>query len=221
VNVPVGIAAVATASPERALGQEEVADFLLAAYGDRLRPQSRAVLRKVFAHPSVRRRRMAAASLAEVAGEDPDRRVERFTRAAVELSVQAARKALLSADAAPEEVESLVVNTCTGYVCPGLSGYVAEALGLRPELRAYDLVGSGCGGAVPNLELAAGSLNGHGGAALSISVEICSATFQMGDDLSLIVSNALFADGAAAAGWPWPSRWRSAARPSRWATTCR
>jgi predicted naringenin-chalcone synthase len=30
-------------------------------------------------------------------------------------------------------------------------------------------------------------------------VEICSATFQMSDDLSLIVSNALFSDGAAAA----------------------
>jgi predicted naringenin-chalcone synthase len=34
---------------------------------------------------------------------------------------------------------------------------------------------------------------------VSVSVEICSAVFQMGNDLSLILSNALFGDGAAAA----------------------
>jgi predicted naringenin-chalcone synthase len=45
----------------------------------------------------------------------------------------------------------------------------------------------------------AGSLVNGGGAVLSLSVEVCSATFQMEDDLSLILSNALFADGASAA----------------------
>ena len=40
---------------------------------------------------------------------------------------------------------------------------------------------------------------GGKGAALCVSVEIRSATFHMEDDLSLILSNALFADGAAAA----------------------
>jgi predicted naringenin-chalcone synthase len=40
---------------------------------------------------------------------------------------------------------------------------------------------------------------GDGGIVVSISVEICSATFQVGNDISLIVSNALFGDGAAAA----------------------
>jgi predicted naringenin-chalcone synthase len=36
------------------------------------------------------------------------------------------------------------------------------------------------------------------GVVVSVSTEICSATFQMADDLSMIVSNAIFADGAAA-----------------------
>jgi predicted naringenin-chalcone synthase len=36
------------------------------------------------------------------------------------------------------------------------------------------------------------------GVIVSVSVEICSATFQMADDLSLIISNAIFADGASA-----------------------
>jgi len=59
-------------------------------------------------------------------------------------------------------------------------------------------VGSGCGGAVPNLQIGVDQLKATGGNALCISVEICSATFQMGNDLSLVLSNTLFGDGAAA-----------------------
>jgi predicted naringenin-chalcone synthase len=94
----------------------------------------------------------------------------------------------------------LVVNTCTGYLCPGLSSYILEKLGLPRNIRTYDLVGGGCGGAIPNLQAAQEFLRAGGkGAALCVAVEICSATFQMADDMSLLLSNALFADGAAAA----------------------
>jgi alkylresorcinol/alkylpyrone synthase len=118
----------------------------------------------------------------------------------VSLSGKAARKALLDAGMGPEDVTALIVNTCTGSLCPGLSTYLVERLGLSARARAYDLVGSGCGGAVPNLQIARSLVSEDANAVvLSVSVEICSATFQMGDDLSLILSNALFADGAAAA----------------------
>jgi predicted naringenin-chalcone synthase len=61
------------------------------------------------------------------------------------------------------------------------------------------MVGSGCGGAIPNLQAADALRRTAEGAVASVSVEICSATFQMDNDLSLILSNALFGDGAAAA----------------------
>jgi 3-oxoacyl-[acyl-carrier-protein] synthase III len=91
------------------------------------------------------------------------------------------------------------VNTCTGYLCPGLTSYVAEDLGLGRDLRTLDIVGMGCGGALPNLEAAAGllALNGQR-PVLSIAVEMCSATLFMGTDPALIVSNSIFGDGAAA-----------------------
>jgi predicted naringenin-chalcone synthase len=99
-----------------------------------------------------------------------------------------------------DAVAGLVVNTCTGYICPGLSTYLIEELGLSREIRAYDLVGSGCGGAIPNLQICEDILKQKSDyAVVSVSVEICSATFQMADDLSVIISNAIFADGAAAA----------------------
>jgi len=118
----------------------------------------------------------------------------------VALSARASRQALQRAGLAAADLAAVVVNTCTGYVCPGISTYLFEELGLARDVRAYDLVGAGCGGAMPNLEMCRDILRGAPDRiALSIAVEICSATFQMGDDLSLILSNALFADGAAAA----------------------
>jgi alkylresorcinol/alkylpyrone synthase len=67
-------------------------------------------------------------------------------------------------------------------------------------VRVFDAVGSGCGGALPNIDLAAHSLHANpDGVALSVAVEICSATYQMDNDMSLLISNAIFGDGAAAA----------------------
>jgi predicted naringenin-chalcone synthase len=198
------VAAVEVATPPFAIGQKEAAEYLVRHYGDRLSPRSLGLMEKLFAHPSIRLRHFAIEEPESLFAEDPDSRIERFTSAAVELSAIAALKAVAGAGLSLGDVSAVVLNTCTGYICPGVSTYLMEKLGLPSGTRAYDLVGSGCGGAIPNLEVAAGSLSGgvDGGkdkAVLSVSVEICSATFQMGDELSLLVSNALFADGAAAA----------------------
>jgi predicted naringenin-chalcone synthase len=73
-------------------------------------------------------------------------------------------------------------------------------LGLPPSVKVLDLMGMGCGAAIPNMECAAGMLAlGATKSILSISVEICSATLFMGPEPDLVVSNCIFGDGAAAA----------------------
>jgi len=166
-------------------------------YGGRLNSRSMGLISTCFSHPSINKRHFAIDDPLELVDEDPDRRIERFTKRSVELSTEAVRKALGLAGADAKDVSAIVVNTCTGYICPGISTYLIERLGLSRSIRAFDLVGSGCGGAIPNLQ-AAEALVG-GGVVVSVSVEICSATLQMDNDLSLILSNALFGDGAAAA----------------------
>lgn len=194
------LAAIGCASPDYLVSQEEGLEKIRGRYGPDLTERSHELLEKFFTHPSVRRRRFAIRGPGELFEEDPDHRIERFTRRATELSAKAARRAMEGAELAAEEVSALVVNTCTGYVCPGLSNYLIEELGLPAQVRAYDLVGAGCGGAVPNLELAASLIDADPERmVLSVSVEICSATFQMDNDPSLLISNALFADGAGAA----------------------
>ena len=31
------------------------------------------------------------------------------------------------------EIDALIISTCTGYLCPGLTSYISESLGLSPE----------------------------------------------------------------------------------------
>lgn len=196
----VHIASVAVAAPPYTLDQAEVEAFLTEHYSGKLSRRSRKIIHRILAHPSVVHRRFAFKDPRCLINEDPDSRIARFTDWALELTKRAIVNALTEAGLTVAAVSGLVVNTCTGYICPGISTYLVEKLGLSHQIRAYDLVGSGCGGAVPNLQIGEDMLRGGGdGVVLSVSVEICSATFQMGDDLSSIISNALFADGAAAA----------------------
>ncbi|MDA8387906.1 MAG: hypothetical protein M0Z58_04475 [Nitrospiraceae bacterium] len=179
--------------------QREAWEFLEGNYRERLGRRSLRLMKKIFEHPSVARRHFALEDPASLMDDDPDARMARFTREAAGLAAEALHGALARAGIPASRLTHLVVNTCTGYICPGISTYLIEKMGLSRRIRAFDLVGSGCGGAIPNLEVARGLLSRRNGVVASVSVEICSCTFQMGEDLSLMLSNALFADGAAAA----------------------
>jgi predicted naringenin-chalcone synthase len=163
-----------------------------------LNARSLGLIRATFSHPGIRKRHFAVDDPACIMDETPDQKIARFTEKSVELAGQAVTRALNQAGVGIQDVTALVVNTCTGYICPGISTYLIERLGLPRNTRVYDLVGSGCGGAIPNLQLAESLLKANGGVVVSVAVEICSSVFQMGNDLSLILSNALFGDGAAA-----------------------
>ncbi len=194
------IASVATATPPCILDQAELERLAHKHYSERLSPRSMSLMHALFAHPSIKKRGFAIGNVEDLVDEDLDQRAARFSHWSQELSAQAINKAVAQADIGIGDVTGLVVNTCTGYICPGIATYLIERLDLPRSVRVYDLVGSGCGGAIPNLEISESLVKQRkDGVVLSVSVEICTATFQMEDDLSLLLSNTLFSDGAAAA----------------------
>jgi alkylresorcinol/alkylpyrone synthase len=145
-------------------------------------------------------RRLAVDSLDEVFAIDADTLAARFRRHAPLLATQAAERALAAAGLVPAQIDAIVVSTCTGYLCPGLSGYVVEHLGLRRDVQAFDLVGQGCAAALPNLMLGHALLStpacGH---VLSVCVEVSSAAMYLDNDPGVLISACLFGDGAGAA----------------------
>ncbi len=167
----------------------------------RLAPRSRALLRKVFSGQNgIETRALALDPLAEAFTITPNALHGRFERNAPVLATQAADRALKNAGVAPADIDAILISTCTGYLCPGLTSYVSERLGLKPGIFGLDLVGQGCVAAMPNLRTAEALLaSGRANKALSICVEVCSAAFYLDDDPGVLISTCLFGDGAGAA----------------------
>jgi predicted naringenin-chalcone synthase len=167
----------------------------------RLDARSHFVARTVLQRDNgIEARRLALDSLAEVFCIDPDTLSRRFLAHAPTLAAQAAGRALAHAGLAAHEIDAVVVSTCTGYLCPGLSGHVAERLGLRADVQAFDLVGQGCAAALPNLQLGRALLkSGECAQVLSVCVEVSSAAMYLDNDPGVLISACLFGDGAGAA----------------------
>jgi alkylresorcinol/alkylpyrone synthase len=166
-----------------------------------LNPRSRAILKKVLCGDNgVDARHLALDPFMEIFDQTPDALQARFAKHAPALATQAAKRALENADCSAKEIDAVLISTCTGYLCPGLTSYVSELLGLRENVFALDLVGQGCGAALPNLRTAESILAaGRAKKVLSVCVEICSAAFYLDDDAGVLISACLFADGAGAA----------------------
>lgn len=166
-----------------------------------LNARSKAILRKVLTGENgIATRHFALEKLEEAFELNPDALHDRFIKNAPDLAAAAAERALDQSKTSPREIDAVLISTCTGYLCPGLTSYVIERLGLRSDVVALDLVGQGCGAAIPNLETARTLLAaGQCKRALSICVEICSAAFYLDDDVGVLISACLFGDGAGAA----------------------
>jgi alkylresorcinol/alkylpyrone synthase len=166
-----------------------------------LSARSRALVRKVLSGSNgIATRHLALDDLSQAFDLTPDTLHARFLRHAPVLAAQAAQRALAEAGNAAAEIDAVIISTCTGYLCPGLTSYVSERLGLRADVLALDLVGQGCGAAVPNLRTAEALLaSGRAKHVLSICVEVCSAALYFDDDPGVLISACLFGDGAGAA----------------------
>ena len=196
------IAGLGTAAPLQSYQQIECWKVLQGSEEfHRLQPRSRAILRKVLTGQNgIRSRHLALNRLTDAFQLDPDSLQERFLSHAPALATEAAQQALASAHLRASDIDAVLISTCTGYLCPGLTSYVSERLRLRSDVLALDLVGLGCGAALPNLRTAeALLLSGRCAAVMSICVEICSAAFYLDDDPGVLISACLFGDGAGAA----------------------
>ena len=196
------IIGIGTATPTQRYSQNDCYQALAASdLFNTLSGHSQALLKKVLNGGSgIKTRFLALNPLDEFINFNPDALHARFKHHAPLLAVNAARQALANANLNEDDIDAIVVSTCTGYLCPGLSSYVIEQLPLKPGTMALDLVGHGCGAALPNLQTAEAllALNGRCRTVMSICVEVCSAAFYLDDDPGVLISACLFGDGAAA-----------------------
>lgn len=196
---------IASAVPPRSFSQEECWDAMnQACLLDSLRPRSGELIRKILTNreSGIDRRNLALDEIQDVFSRDAQALNEHFERHAPTLANEAMESALNKAGIAASEIDALFLCTCTGYLCPGVSSHVSERAGLRPDAYLADLVGLGCGAAIPMLRAAHGYLAANPRTKVAtVAVEICSTAFFADDDPGVLISLCLFGDGAAAAIW--------------------
>ncbi len=196
--------ALATANPPAKFTQDdcwEVARHSAAV--SRLNERAQFILKKVLTGDNgIATRHFALDDLDRIFDLNADELNAAFRDAAPRLALAALRPALEQAQVRPADLDALLICTCTGYLCPGLTSYVAEELGLRTDAWLQDLVGLGCGAAIPMLRAASHVLAAKPDATVAcVAVEICSAAFYFDNDPGVLISACLFGDGAAASVW--------------------
>lgn len=197
------LTSLATASPPTSFSQQETWLALQSHPAfTTLRTRSHTLLEKILTSPSsgIHARQFSSPDLHQVFLQNAQSLNQSFEAHAPALAAQAIAKALAQAAILPSDIDALFLCTCTGYLCPGPSSHTAELLGLRPDTYLCDLVGLGCGAAIPTLRAAHGYLAANPSHRIAmVAVETSSTAFFIDDDPGVLISLCLFGDGAAAA----------------------
>ena len=119
-------------------------------------------------------------------------------------------QALRESGAEPSEVTHLVFTTCTGLFAPGPDILLIGRLGLAPHVHRAVLGFMGCYAGFSGLRMAGQILGAEPEAVvLQVCVELCSLHFQKQALPDFVVANSLFADGAGAAVYARPGRFKA------------
>jgi polyketide synthase Type III len=117
----------------------------------------------------------------------------------VEMGGQALQACLKDAGAGAAEIDYLCCVTSTGFLTPGFSAYMIDALDLSRGCGRLDVVGMGCNAGLNGLAAVTAWAAAHPGQlAVMLCVEVCSAAYVFDGTLRTSVVNSLFGDGAAA-----------------------
>lgn len=126
-------------------------------------------------------------------------RMQYYLEHAPPLAQRAALRAAEEAAVALADITHLVTVTCTGFTAPGIDIELMRRLQLRPTTQRIQVGFMGCHGAINGLRVAAALTAADPSArVLLCAVELCSLHCRFRWDPERMVSNALFADGAAA-----------------------
>jgi predicted naringenin-chalcone synthase len=204
---------IGTAVPEHQISQDDAAQ---AASGFERQGSSPALLTRLYRRSGVLSRHsvvLESSTNGDVAkqsfylpaescddrGPFIDSRMQRYEKEAGPLGLTAARRALLNSGTEPHEVTHLISVSCTGFASPGFDIELCRQLPLRATVARTHIGFMGCHALLNALRAAHAYVKADPQAVVLIcAVELCSLHQQYGGGSDRIVSNALFADGAAA-----------------------
>jgi predicted naringenin-chalcone synthase len=199
------ITSIGTANPPYVYEQKDLAQFMT-DYMELSELEEKG-LKRVYENAGIRRRfsvlpdfTTSGALFFSKQAPEPTvaERMRFYEHAASPLAAEACRKAM--GELRPEEITHLVTVSCTGMYAPGIDIDLIRALKLSPGVHRTAINFMGCYAAFNALKVADAICRADASACvLLVCVELCSIHFQKRRDKEQLISQALFADGAAAA----------------------
>ncbi len=202
------------AVPEHSIAQTDAAELVRPFNAD-TEDQSR-VLRELYRRAGVKRRHSVVLESSDDSdtvrqstysprteqrplGPTTAERMQSYERHAGSLACHATQRALNDAGCDARDITHLVTVSCSGFHSPGFDIELLQTASLSPSVARTHLGFMGCHGALNGLRVADAFLQADPRATVLLCcVELCSLHHQYGWSPDRIVSNALFADGAAA-----------------------
>ncbi len=196
---PARLVALATATPDHVLAQDDVARAGLALFEGVLGSPDRSAA--VYHNAAIATRRSTVPIEWYLEPHGFAERNELYLRHAVDLAARAADRALGDAGLDYARVDAIVAVSSSGIATPSLDALVMEQRPFRRDVERLPVFGLGCAGGVLGLARAAAlGLARPGSTVLLLVVELCGLTFRHADrSKSNLIASALFGDGAAAA----------------------
>jgi len=191
------IVAIETAFPKFKYTQKELIEALTKIWEKKVKNTKR--LRSIQENVLVEKRSLSL-EIEDYFGElDFTERNKRFLSTALELLEEATTKVLKSSGVQPKEISSLWSNTVTGFAIPSLEARLMNKIAFKANTKRVPILGLGCMAGVAGINRVSDYLKAYPEeAALFLSVECCSLTFQAQDiSVANLVSTGLFGDGAA------------------------
>jgi alpha-pyrone synthase len=204
------ITAIGTAVPPYGFSQLQIASFMAEAL--QLDEHNRRKLQALYRLTRIDRRHSVLPDYGASPGEytffpnTPDlepfptvgTRMELYRKEALPLAVAAVQD-LYRDEKRTVQPTHLITVSCTGMYAPGLDIDLIEALGLPTTTQRTAINFMGCYGAFNALKTADAFVRADPSACvLIVCLELCTIHFQKKTDEDHLLSNALFADGAAA-----------------------
>ena len=192
------IASVGTAFPPHRYTQTQIAETLVARWGDKL-PEPR-LLTRLHANCGVDTRYfvLPIERYPELHGFKQTN--DEWIIAAVELGQQAVTKALTPLGLTPADITAIFFASVTGIASPTIDARLINKMPFPTHVKRTPIFGLGCVAGAAGIARASDYLAGHPKEiVLLLSVELCSLTWQ-DDDQSIanLISCGLFGDGCAA-----------------------
>jgi alpha-pyrone synthase len=207
----IALLAIGTALPPYRLTQAEIGDLISAGF--HLKPTEKRLLKAIYKASGIGYSSSVLSDYVKAPGHfeffpnteeasfpTTAARMQLYKEKAFPLALAAIDNCLSQlASSVKKELTHLITVSCTGLYAPGLDIELVQHLKLNSSVKRTTINFMGCYGAFNGLKVAEAICRADPKAkVLLVCVELCTLHFQRKMDLDNLLSNAIFADGAAA-----------------------